>query len=183
MTDPESNISDAPGTSSPAPNPTTTPDPAPGSEKKVQSPCLPEEPQQIIETLILDVTHAERKLLECRLNAAARYAWARRNLPHAEWRRLFREKRLRIGIRQAQMLCRVGDNVGLCWNTANYPHLPNSIVALCELSSLRPDTISRHCQDHLITPKTTARQAKALVKKALADEALGSIQPNPPRIL
>jgi hypothetical protein len=75
------------------------------------------------------------------------------------------------------MLCRVGDNVGLWWDTANHPHLPNSMAALCELAALKPETISRLCVANLITPKMTTRQAKALVRKVLADEAAGAFQP------
>ena len=177
MTDPESNISDAPGTSSPAPNPTTTPEPAPSSRKKRQPRRRPEKPEDIIEMLLSDVRCAGEKVLEWRLKAAASLAWARMNLPRKEWQRLFKEKRLGLGIRAAQMQCRIGGNVALRRNCFNLPNLPRSIAALYELSVLKPDTITSLCEDDLITRMMTPREVKALVQKALIDEAAGKIRP------
>ena len=182
MTDAQENISDAPDRSSPVPS-STTPDPARLPDYTSDPRYRPANPDDIIRTLLAEVRDCERNLLECRLKAAARYSWARRHLPRAEWRRLFKDKRLRLGIRQVQMLCRIGDNVGLWWDKSNQPYFPNSVAALCELAVLKPDMISQLCRDNVITPKMTTRQAKALVKKSLADEAADAIQRTVARLI
>lgn len=182
MTDADQNIPDAPDTTSPVPSSTTTPDPARLPDYTSDPRYRPENPAEIIRTLLAEVQDCERGLLEYRLKAAARYAWARRHLPRAEWRRLFKEKRLPIGIRQVQMLCRIGDNIGLWYERSNQLHFPNSVAALCELAALTPETISRLCGANLITPKMTTRQAKVLVKESLADASAGAIQPTTPTI-
>jgi len=182
MPNAQQHINDAPDTSGPVRKANTTSDLSPQPDGQ-PPPCIPpQNPDETINTLLADLRDCEATMLKCRLRAAARYAWARRNLPAAEWRRLFKEKRLGIGIREVQMLCRVGDNLALWWDTANHPHFPNSVAALSELAALKPDIISRLCEENLITPKMTTRQAKALVKKTLADEA-GAIHPSPARLL
>ena len=176
MTDAQIDITDAPKTTRPPRPPTLTPDPG-WTLRRRKRRLMPGNTQDIIDNLVREVSECEMKAFECRLEAAGAIAWAREKLPRKEWRRLLEEKRLPIGIRSVQMQCRVGENPALYWNVFNRFDLPRSLASLSELAALKPLTISRLCEDHVITPKMTTRQVKALVRQALVDEAEGKIAP------
>ena len=176
MTDAQIDITDAPGKTRPARQATTT-EPPTRPKKQAAIRRRPYDPEDTIELIRTEAFHCHDKVMEWKLRIAKNYAWGRRNLARKEWHGLFTEKRLPIGIRSAQMQCRIGDNWALCGNVFNLHKLPQSIAALSILATLKPDSISRLCEDDVIHPKLTTAQAKALVRTALAAEAAGTIEP------
>lgn len=170
MTNAKLNITDASKATDLGPCPEDSGDP-------VESRCDPPEvstphPGEVIPKLVTGARICELRMLEWKLRLAGYYAWARQQLPRAEWRRVFAERRLRIGIREAQMLCRIGCNAGLRWDAASVPHLPNNVAALYELSALSAGQILAQCHRRIVHPKLTTLQAKALVQQTLQNGTL-----------
>lgn len=83
---------------------------------------------------------------------------------HGEWLRLFDQKLIRIGKREAQRLMQIARNSAIS-NATNWSHLPCTVQALCALSTVDVQVVSEAIHAGTITPQTTIKEAWAFSPK------------------
>jgi hypothetical protein len=90
---------------------------------------------------------------------------AKKALGHGHWTKLFESGRLRLSVRTAELLMKVGSHPYF-QISKNLSNLPMSYLALHELSHLGPEAIELGVESGAIGPEMTIKKAKCFVRDA-----------------